>query len=109
MIALGGFLYFHGSAPGTNRSMGIDVQPSLQDISLSRHARILTALLCAVTLCFCSHNLTIAAASQQNPMQTSGVLLQDDFNGATIDASKWNANALFSGFTDTNVAISQAG
>jgi len=85
------------------------VQSSLQDISLSRYARILTALLCVVTLWFCSHNLTGAAASQQNPMQTSGVLLQDDFNGATIDASKWNANALFSGFTDTNVAISEVG
>jgi phosphatidylserine/phosphatidylglycerophosphate/cardiolipin synthase-like enzyme len=37
-----------------------------------------------------------------------GTLLQDDFNGATIDTSKWIANGLFSGYVDTSVAISQA-
>jgi phosphatidylinositol-3-phosphatase len=85
------------------------VQSILQDLSLSGHARILTALFCFVALSFCSHSLASAAATQQSPIQTSGVLLQDDFNGAAIDTSKWNANSLFSGFTDTSVAISQAG
>src|ERR1043165_7709509 len=104
MIAPGGFL---PSSEGsrTNGSRGRAVQSTLQNVS--RHF-FLTALLCSVTLWFCSQSLTNAAASQQNPKQTSGVLLQDDFGGATIDTSKWNANALFSGFVDTGVPINQA-
>src|SRR5215510_1564894 len=39
----------------------------------------------------------------------SDALLQDDFTAAAIDASKWNANTLFSGFTDRSISISQTG
>src|SRR5205085_6088938 len=42
------------------------------------------------------------------PPPPTGVLLQDDFNSAGIDGSKWISNNLFSGFVDTGVAISQA-
>jgi hypothetical protein len=35
------------------------------------------------------------------------VLLADDFNDASLNTSKWLANNLFSGFTDTTVAISE--
>ena len=41
---------------------------------------------------------------------TSGgetVLLADDFNNASLDTSKWLANNLFSGFTDTSVGLSE--
>jgi len=34
-------------------------------------------------------------------------LLSDDFNDNSIDASKWTANDLFSGFTDTAVPLSE--
>lgn len=33
------------------------------------------------------------------------VLLADDFNDNALDASKWNAGSLFSGFTDTSLAV----
>jgi acid phosphatase len=35
------------------------------------------------------------------------VLLADDFNDASINTSKWLANNLFSGFTDSTVALSE--
>ena len=35
------------------------------------------------------------------------VLLADDFNDASLNTSKWLANNLFSGFTDSTVAISE--
>ena len=35
------------------------------------------------------------------------VLLADDFNDASLNTSKWSANNLFSGFTDTTVAIKE--
>jgi acid phosphatase len=35
------------------------------------------------------------------------VLLADDFNDASLNTSKWGANNLWSGFTDTSVAISE--
>lgn len=35
------------------------------------------------------------------------VLLADDFNDASLNTSKWLANNLFSGFTDTTVAITE--
>jgi acid phosphatase len=35
------------------------------------------------------------------------VLLEDDFNDASLNTSKWLANNLFSGFTDSTVAISE--
>jgi acid phosphatase len=35
------------------------------------------------------------------------VLLADDFNNASLDTSKWSANNLFSGFTDSTVAVSE--
>ncbi|MGH9830724.1 MAG: alkaline phosphatase family protein, partial [Blastocatellia bacterium] len=37
------------------------------------------------------------------------VLLADQFNQSTIDTSKWTPNDLFSGFTDTNVAVADTG
>ena len=35
------------------------------------------------------------------------VLLADDFNDNSIDASKWNDSSLFSGFTDTSLPIAE--
>lgn len=35
------------------------------------------------------------------------VLLADDFNDGSLDTTKWRANDLFSGFTDTTVALSE--
>jgi hypothetical protein len=41
----------------------------------------------------------------QPPGET--VLLIDDFNDGSIDSSKWIANNLFSGFTDTTIALQE--
>jgi acid phosphatase len=35
------------------------------------------------------------------------VLLADDFNDASLNTSKWSANNLFSGFTDSTVAVTE--
>jgi hypothetical protein len=35
------------------------------------------------------------------------VLLADDFNNASLDTTKWSANNLWSGFTDTTVAVQE--
>jgi hypothetical protein len=40
-----------------------------------------------------------------SPLET--VLLSDDFNNNALDATKWSANNLFSGFTDSTVALSE--
>lgn len=83
------------------------MKPSLQKIDFTKQVVMLTACLFTLSLWLCSHSLTSAAASPQNQMQASTVLLQDDFSSTTVDTSKWNPN-LFSGFTDTSIAISQA-
>jgi phosphatidylserine/phosphatidylglycerophosphate/cardiolipin synthase-like enzyme len=55
-----------------------------------------------------SATLTAGFTYQTPPPPPAGTLLQDDFNGAAIDTSKWNTGSLFSGFVDTGVPISQA-
>jgi acid phosphatase len=40
-----------------------------------------------------------------SPLET--VLLSDDFNNNLLDTTKWTANNLFSGFTDSTVALSE--
>src|ERR1051326_7306078 len=35
------------------------------------------------------------------------VLLADDFNNASLDTTKWSANNLWSGFTDSTVAVQE--
>jgi hypothetical protein len=43
------------------------------------------------------------------PPSAPMVLLEDDFNGSSIDTAKWQVNNLFSGFTDSNVAVAETG
>src|SRR6185295_6676213 len=58
-------------------------------------------------------NSTGQSGSKQNaftynpPAGGETVLLVDDFNDASLNTSKWLANNLFSGFTDTTVAINE--
>src|SRR5581483_2215725 len=40
---------------------------------------------------------------------TETVLLADDFSTTSVDTSKWATGNLFSGFTDTNIAMNQSG
>jgi hypothetical protein len=42
-----------------------------------------------------------------NPPAGETVLLSDDFNDASLNTSKWLPNNLFSGYTDSTVAISE--
>jgi hypothetical protein len=41
------------------------------------------------------------------PRALAAAILSDDFNDNSIDTAKWNPNDLFSGFTNTNVPISE--
>src|ERR1044071_2309399 len=41
------------------------------------------------------------------PRALAATILSDDFNDNSIDTAKWNPNDLFSGFTNTNVAIAE--
>ena len=64
-------------------------------------------------------NIVVTNPGGQNGSLTSGytygspppggetVLLADDFNNGAIDASKWSANNLFSGFTDVGVPLQE--
>src|ERR1043165_7025301 len=41
------------------------------------------------------------------PRALAATIVSDDFNDNSIDTAKWNPNDLFSGFTNTNVAIAE--
>jgi hypothetical protein len=49
----------------------------------------------------------LSAFTYNAPAGGETVLLADDFNDASLNTSKWSANNLFSGFTDTTVALSE--
>ena len=52
-----------------------------------------------------SGTLTSGYTYTSTPSET--VLLEDDFNDNSLNTAKWDANNLFSGFTDTSIAISE--
>jgi phosphatidylinositol-3-phosphatase len=43
-----------------------------------------------------------------SPPVTETILLVDDFNDNSLDATKWTANDLFSGYTDTSVLVTES-
>jgi acid phosphatase len=49
----------------------------------------------------------LSAFTYNAPAGGETVLLSDDFNDAALNTSKWSANNLFSGFTDTTVAVTE--
>jgi hypothetical protein len=49
----------------------------------------------------------LSAYTYNAPAGGETVLLADDFNDASLNQSKWLANNLFSGFTDSTVAINE--
>jgi acid phosphatase len=65
-----------------------------------------------------SVNVTVTNPNAQSNTKTGAytysapagetVLLSDDFNDGTLDTTKWVANNLFSGFTDSTVALQEA-
>jgi len=59
--------------------------------------------LCSSTI----DNVSVNTVSGPAPSET--VLLAEDFSSSSIDTSKWVVGKLFSGLTDTSVAVSQGG
>jgi len=49
----------------------------------------------------------LSAYTYTAPAGGETVLLSDDFNDSALNASKWQANNLFSGFTDSTVAVKE--
>jgi hypothetical protein len=51
---------------------------------------------------------TLAGGFTYTAPSSETILLQDDFNNNSLDNTKWIVNALFSGFTDSNVPVNEA-
>src|SRR5690349_11392426 len=65
---------------------------------------ILASFVAGILLC---SNRALRSALAIATVQGSSSILADDFNDNSLDTAKWDANSLFSGFTDTSLPIAE--